>query len=300
MFMTALVPKSRRLFGPGGGHSRVIRVARSQGISRAPRRRWLASFGGTGLPENLRNKLNILLTKSEVSQLMAALGNRAGEAAAAPATRPTKLQLRRYFLQGMLPMIGFGFVDNAIMIMAGDAIDQTLGARLQISTLAAAGLGNMVSDVCGLGLSSYVEAFATKIGIPSPGMTMQQVSLPVARVTMLAASVVGIVIGCLLGMVPLLFLKTDATTAEHIFRTLDQDESGRVSLEEIRPFLTHLGLDASRPKQISRILGVDVEVLNRGVTREQFDDIWLKTERRKHDGLRSLAKSIVAERNQAN
>jgi hypothetical protein len=93
MFMTALVPKSRRLFGPGGGHSRVIRVARSQGISRAPRRRWLASFGGTGLPENLRNKLNILLTKSEVSQLMAALGNRAGEAAAAPATRPTKLQV---------------------------------------------------------------------------------------------------------------------------------------------------------------------------------------------------------------
>lgn len=61
------------------------------------------------------------------------------------------------FMRGMVPMVGFGFVDNFIMLTAGDAIDVTFGSALQISTLAAAGLGNLVSDVAGLGLSSTIE-----------------------------------------------------------------------------------------------------------------------------------------------
>ena len=36
---------------------------------------------------------------------------------------------------------GFGFLDNLIMIMAGEYIDLTLGATLGISTMAAAALG---------------------------------------------------------------------------------------------------------------------------------------------------------------
>ena len=47
-------------------------------------------------------------------------------------------------------MVGFGFADNAIMIVAGDRIDATLGVRLGFSTLAAAGLGNLISDVAGI------------------------------------------------------------------------------------------------------------------------------------------------------
>eukprot|EP00038_Savillea_parva_P011366 m.197043 g.197043 ORF g.197043 m.197043 type:complete len:262 (+) comp19977_c0_seq1:269-1054(+) len=173
--------------------------------------------GAAALPEAMQLKINGVLTPSEQVILTQALNRAAAQGAQAaasaaengPISRPSILQLRRYFLQGMLPMIGFGFVDNAIMLTAGDAIDQTLGATLAISTLAAAGLGNMVSDVMGLGLSSYVEAFATKVGIPSPEMSIRQMGLPVARWTMLAASVVGISIGCLLGMMPLLFLTNE-------------------------------------------------------------------------------------------
>ena len=48
-----------------------------------------------------------------------------------------KIQLGRLFIRGAIPMVGFGFVDNVIMISMGDAIDMTLGATFGISTLAA-------------------------------------------------------------------------------------------------------------------------------------------------------------------
>ena len=47
-------------------------------------------------------------------------------------------------------MVGFGFMDNIIMIQAGDLIDQHLGVTLGISTLTAAALGNVCSDSSGV------------------------------------------------------------------------------------------------------------------------------------------------------
>jgi len=38
-------------------------------------------------------------------------------------------------------------VDNFIMIMAGDAIEASIGITLGLSTMAAAGFGNAFSDV---------------------------------------------------------------------------------------------------------------------------------------------------------
>ena len=65
---------------------------------------------------------------------------------------PSWADLRLLALAASIPFIGFGFVDNAVMILAGDYIDLTLGVSLGISTLAAAGLGNLISDVLGVGL----------------------------------------------------------------------------------------------------------------------------------------------------
>lgn len=42
-------------------------------------------------------------------------------------------------------------------IVAGDEIESMFGARLGISTLAAAGLGNLISDVIGLGMAEPVQ-----------------------------------------------------------------------------------------------------------------------------------------------
>lgn len=79
-------------------------------------------------------------------------------------------------LQVGLPFIGFGFVDNFIMILAGDYIDLTLGVSLGISSMAAAGIGNTISDIAGLGLGNLVEDLCARLGLPVPALTTEQVT----------------------------------------------------------------------------------------------------------------------------
>ncbi|KAK6053991.1 hypothetical protein COOONC_08504 [Cooperia oncophora] len=86
----------------------------------------------------------------------------------------TDAQTRALFLVNALPFIGFGFLDNMIMIIAGNYIDQELGALLCISTMAAAGFGNLISDVAGVGLAHYVESVFHKVGIRHPVLTSEQ------------------------------------------------------------------------------------------------------------------------------
>lgn len=62
------------------------------------------------------------------------------------------------------------------MILAGEYIDQSLGAWLCISTMAAAALGNIISDVAGVGLAHYIEFFVHKLGIRHPVLTAEQVT----------------------------------------------------------------------------------------------------------------------------
>ena len=42
-------------------------------------------------------------------------------------------------------------------ILSGDVIEATVGGALRLSTMAAAGCGNMVSDVLGIGISGQIE-----------------------------------------------------------------------------------------------------------------------------------------------
>ena len=49
--------------------------------------------------------------------------------------QPTMAELRQLAYHNSLPFIGFGFLDNFIMIVAGEYIDLTLGAKLGISTM---------------------------------------------------------------------------------------------------------------------------------------------------------------------
>ena len=63
---------------------------------------------------------------------------------------PRPRQLAQLGLVAAIPFVGFGFADNAVMIICGDYIDQTFGIMFGLSTLAAAGLGNTVSDVIGV------------------------------------------------------------------------------------------------------------------------------------------------------
>lgn len=120
--------------------------------------------------------------------------------------KPNKLQLRRLAVAISIPFIGFGFLDNCIMIVAGDFIDMRIGTVLGISTMAAAALGNLISDLAGIGLAGYVESFAIRLGFSEPPLTAKQSSMSVTKNTAYLGRALGIALGCILGMFPLFFM----------------------------------------------------------------------------------------------
>ncbi|XP_013869699.1 transmembrane protein 65 [Austrofundulus limnaeus] len=122
---------------------------------------------------------------------------------------PTSAQLRYVLLHNAIPFVGFGFLDNCIMIVAGTQIELSIGVILGISTMAAAALGNLVSDLAGLGLAGYVEALASRLGMQIPDLSPKQADMWQTRVSCHAGKAIGVGIGCLLGMFPLLFFSDD-------------------------------------------------------------------------------------------
>ncbi|XP_053497793.1 transmembrane protein 65 isoform X2 [Ictalurus furcatus] len=119
---------------------------------------------------------------------------------------PSTSQLRYVLLHNAIPFVGFGFLDNAIMIAAGTQIELSIGVTFGISTMAAAALGNLVSDLAGLGLAGYVEALAARLGMQIPDLTPKQVDMWQTRLSSHMGKAIGVTIGCLLGMFPLFFL----------------------------------------------------------------------------------------------
>ncbi|KAM5157274.1 transmembrane protein 65 [Mantella aurantiaca] len=128
------------------------------------------------------------------------------------AAPPSSKQLKHVFVHNALPFVGFGFLDNAIMIAAGTQIEFHIGALLGISTMAAAALGNLVSDLAGLGLAGYVEAISSRLGLPIPDLSPKQADMWQTRVSAHMGKAIGVAIGCILGMFPLFFFKDEEKT----------------------------------------------------------------------------------------
>ncbi|SOV80380.1 conserved protein, unknown function [Plasmodium reichenowi] len=109
-------------------------------------------------------------------------------------------------LSGCIPFICFGFVDNSFMIISGDLFDSSFCTYLGFSTMAAAGLGNLTSDVLGIFIGGYIEKIIVYIGFPKINLTNKQLKMNRTRRYYYSGSAIGIAIGCLLGMIPLLFI----------------------------------------------------------------------------------------------
>lgn len=122
--------------------------------------------------------------------------------------KPSGADLRQLAYHNSLPFVGFGFLDNFIMIIAGEYIDLTLGMQFGISTMAAAALGNTISDMLGIGSAWYVESFADRLGAHPPDLTPEQLEMSSSRICANLGRGLGVVVGCLLGMFPLLFIDT--------------------------------------------------------------------------------------------
>ncbi|XP_078045251.1 uncharacterized protein LOC144474361 isoform X2 [Augochlora pura] len=116
---------------------------------------------------------------------------------------PSTKNLILVAIANAIPFIGFGFLDNFIMIIAGDQIEIILNKKFPISTMAAAALGNTVSDIIGIGSVHYVELFAQKIGFEAPKLTTIELNLPRTKLAANLGRVIGVTIGCLIGMSPI-------------------------------------------------------------------------------------------------
>ncbi|XP_046992353.1 transmembrane protein 65 isoform X2 [Schistocerca americana] len=119
---------------------------------------------------------------------------------------PSSTELWQVAIHNALPFVGFGFLDNFFMILAGDYIEVTMGTMMVLSTMAAAALGNTISDILGIGSAWYVERVAARVGVRAPKLTPVQLDMSSSRWAANIGRVFGVTLGCLLGMTPLLFL----------------------------------------------------------------------------------------------
>ena len=151
---------------------------------------------------------------------------------------PTMSQLRIVAMRAAIPMVGFGFIDNLVMISAGEAIDMTIGVTFGLSTMAAAGFGQCFSDVAGLTGGGIVDATVAKMNLPQHGLTQEQLNGRGARISSTLGGCVGVVAGCLMGMSCLLFMDTDrvekakkAKELNSIFATVMEEGHNLVNAE---------------------------------------------------------------------
>eukprot|EP00565_Helicotheca_tamesis_P002370 CAMPEP_0185740836 /NCGR_PEP_ID=MMETSP1171-20130828/38637_1 /TAXON_ID=374046 /ORGANISM="Helicotheca tamensis, Strain CCMP826" /LENGTH=275 /DNA_ID=CAMNT_0028412765 /DNA_START=285 /DNA_END=1112 /DNA_ORIENTATION=+ len=109
-------------------------------------------------------------------------------------------------------MVGFGFMDQTVLLQAGNAIDCTIGVTFGFSTLTAAAFGSIVSMGVGVLFGGAVERVFNACGLPNPGFSAAQRSLPIVRRVGLAGNFFGVIFGCSLGMINLYFIDTEMSS----------------------------------------------------------------------------------------
>ena len=171
------------LFGKGGEERKILAEKE---------KKLFAAFDSDGdkmlTPQEFQNFHRAFLWRH--LQQEPEVGNEDGEQRSSGSSGSSKeityAQLKSVALSQMYPFIGFGFLDNALMLAFGETIESSVGLSLGLSTMAAAAIGNTLSDVCGVGLANKIEYWCAKFGLTE-------------EVTM-----TGVTIGCIVGSFPLL------------------------------------------------------------------------------------------------
>ena len=143
------------------------------------------------------------------------------------------------------------------MLTAGNQIEASVGVALGMSPLMAAGFGNLISDVAGLKAGGLIEALAAKMGLPDPGLTTEQLKLSSVKRVSLFAGAVGIAIGCIIGMFPLLFIDEQKNKLHEIFESIDADHSGTISEDQLFQALKLLGIQRETVHKLMKVADVD-------------------------------------------
>lgn len=235
-----------------------------------------------GALEELTNSLSPGMRQELGESVLVLLGRSGNPAAAAAAAvapehvpEPSKEDLRALILTTSIPFVGFGIMDNAILIIAGDAIDTSLGVLLGISTMCAAAIGNIISDVAGIMLGTVVEDFCAKyLLLPTPDLTTAQRQLRSVRWANQFGCGLGIVIGCIIGMFPLLFIDSHKIQAlkreahmDSIFKDVITEAKKLVSAQDTHLYLIVDNKETKHPTADGKFLYAKYDVKTNNVDR---------------------------------
>jgi tRNA-specific adenosine deaminase 1 len=190
------------LFGKGGEERKILAEKE---------KKLFAAFDSDGdkmlTPQEFQNFHRAFLWRH--LQQEPEVGNEDGEQRSRSSSGSSKeityAQLKSVALSQMYPFIGFGFLDNALMLAFGETIESSVGLSLGLSTMAAAAIGNTLSDVCGVGLANKIEYWCAKFGLTEEvTMTTGQAKEMRVVVARLGGAMTGVTIGCIVGSFPLL------------------------------------------------------------------------------------------------
>jgi hypothetical protein len=95
-----------------------------------------------------------------------------------------------------------------------------------LSTLTSAAFGQVCSDASGAMFGSTLERLADRFGLPPPGLTQAQKSLESVQRTKFLGNLLGVVTGCLLGLLNLLFIDTDRSSTLKLQAFADDGSRG--------------------------------------------------------------------------
>jgi hypothetical protein len=164
------------------------------------------------------------------------------------ATTAAEVPLRVLMLiaiEAGLPFVGFGFLDNATMIVAGDAIDHHVGFYFNLSVMASAAMGNVCSGVMGMQVHGFIEKAVQKFNFDIPPLTEEQRR---GRRVFLAGHIggtIGIMTGLTIGMLPLLFIHDEDAKADQAAFLRWSNNAEHLEEKALVLGLTEMGLSVS-------------------------------------------------------
>ncbi|CBH11265.1 hypothetical protein, conserved [Trypanosoma brucei gambiense DAL972] len=106
-----------------------------------------------------------------------------------------------------VPFMAFGILDNSIFVTAGDAIDRRCAEAFGLTSMTAAALGGVVSGVAGVQMHGVAERFTQRVRLARvPVLTAAQQKSKARGSATRVGNTAGMLVGLLLGMIPLLFV----------------------------------------------------------------------------------------------
>lgn len=111
-----------------------------------------------------------------------------------------------------------------------------------------------------------------RLGLPAAGLTVAQLSSKGGHRMRICAQVLGISIGCLLGMFPLLFIDEEKRKLKSSFEDADKDKDGMLSTYELSMALHRSGLMVGED-EIEWLVGRCGKTTHTSLTFDEFAEL---------------------------